>query len=90
MEALAVKFQSLLEAVDGGKLGVAKALGAALGSVLDNADTNNLAVGEKIGHIFLSRIVGKIAEMSSVWWLGRKLGGVFALLTGVACAQNVR
>lgn len=85
LEALSLELKRLLQAVDGGKLGVPKTLGTHLSSVLDYADADDLAAGEEVGHGFLCRIVGEVAEVGSVGRLGRKFLWEFTLLASIAC-----
>lgn len=87
LEALSLKLKRLLQAVDGGKLGVPEALGTHLSSVLDYANADDLAAGEEVGHGFLRRIVGEVAEVGSVGRLGREFLWEFALLASIACPE---
>lgn len=87
LEALSLKLKRLLQAVDGGKLGITKSLGSHLSSVLDYADADDLAAGEEVGHGFLGRIVGEVAEVGSVWRLGRKFLWIFTLLASISYAR---
>lgn len=85
LEALSLKLKRLLQAVDGGKLGVPEALGTHLSSVLDYTNADDFAAGKEVGHRFLCRIVGEVAQVGSVGRLGREFLWVFALLASVAC-----
>lgn len=89
-EALLVQRKSLAQIVGGGELGVSKALGTALGTILDDADADNLAASarEEIIHSLLVGIVRQVAEVSSV---GRLVGDgeLLALLAGVTCWENL-
>lgn len=89
VKTLAVELQSLLQSLDSSELGVAKTLGATFSAILNNTDAYNLAVGEEIVYVFLGRIIREVTEMSSVRGLRGQLGGVFALLTGVACTKRL-
>lgn len=84
LEALSLELKRLLQAIDGGKLGVPEALGTHLGSVLDYANADDFAAGEEVGHGFLCRIVGEVAEVGSVGRLGRKFLWEFTLLASIA------
>lgn len=87
-EALFIQRESLLEIILSGELGISKALGTALSSVLDNTDTDDVATGarKEVGHGLLVRVVREVAEVGSI----RRLVGkreLLALLARVACQR---
>lgn len=84
VKVLSIELQGLLKTIDSSELGISKALGATLGSVLDDADTDNLTVGKEVGHVFLVGVVREVTEMGGIRGLIGQLGGKLALLAGVA------
>lgn len=85
LKALSLKLKRLFQTVDGGKLGIPETLGTHFSPVLDYANADDLAAGEEVGHGFLCRVVGEVAEVGSVGRLGREFLWVFALLASISC-----
>lgn len=86
VEVLAIKGQSLLEAIESLEFDITETLGALQLTVLDKADVDDTTVSEIFTHGVVGNIVGKVAQVSGIRRLvGEGLRGSFA--NGETCAS---
>jgi hypothetical protein len=71
LERLSIESKSLLQALNGGKLNIAKPLGSLKLTVLDETDADDVAAGEEIRHGIVGNIISQVSQVSGI---GRLVG----------------